>query len=119
MESRVNRFLIVPVLEGHFGATVLPYSAKLRCPFHDDRHASGWHNDYYFKCLACEVKGDAVGLLNRQGGLSFAEAYRKAEEFSGKPEEGAPSPVLRSHMRGSARTLRGRSRFGTGSTGTS
>jgi DNA primase len=107
------RFLIVPVLEGHFGATVTPYSSKLRCPFHDDKAPSAWHNDYYFKCLACEVKGDAVGLLNRQGGLSFADAYARATALAGEPDESVPKqPARGGRVSGGTRDYRGHSRFG-------
>jgi DNA primase len=108
------RFLIVPVLQGHFGAEIISYSSKLKCPFHDDNHASGWHNDYYFKCMACDVKGDAVGLLSRQGGLSFADAYARAEELAGSPDESVSEQPLRSgRVPGKPRDYRGHSRLGS------
>lgn len=115
-----GRFRIEPILE-EFGAFITPRSSKLKCPFHDDENASGYipESRQYFKCLACGVAGDAVRLLHDQGGLDWRESYRKAEELAGPPEEEASTTPLRSHMRGSTRTLRGHSRFGSGSTGTS
>ena len=107
------RFLIEPVLEGHFGAEITPHSSKLRCPFHDDDHASGWHNDYYFKCLACGVRGDAVRLLHDQGEMSWRDAYARAEELAGKPDESVPEqPVRGGRVPGRPRDYRGHSRFG-------
>src|SRR3954467_12847523 len=89
------RFNIEPILEW-FGAVIPPHSSKLQCPFHDDGHASGYIPDtrQYFKCLACGVQGDAVRLLPDQGGLDWRDAYTRAEELAGKPDESVPGPSV-------------------------
>lgn len=79
-----DEYPIRPILE-HFGFDLKDHPSKVKCVFHDDTHASAIWNDYHFNCLACGVKGDAVGLLHRQGGLSYAEAYKRVTELCGAP----------------------------------
>jgi hypothetical protein len=127
------RFNIEPVLEW-FGAVIPPRSSKLKCPFHDDNHDSGYipESRQYFKCLACGVQGDAVRLLYTYTVDDFGfvseiseeerdwrGAFARAKELAGAPEEETSTTPLKSRMRGSTRTLRGHNRFGSGSTGTS
>lgn len=114
MDSISSRYLIVPILEGHFHAEVPSFSAKMTCPFHADSNPSAWHNDYYFKCFGCGVQGDAIGLLIRQGGVVGADAYKLAEELAGSPDEPVreqSSP--RRGLSGGTRDYRGHSRSGT------
>ena len=107
-----RRFKIAPILE-FFGAEVKPNTVKILCPFHEDNTASGWHNDYYFKCFACGVQGDAVGLLAREGRLEFAEAYQRAEELAGSPDDTVSDTSLSGRrLSGKQRDYRGHSRFG-------
>lgn len=119
------RFRIEPILE-EFGASITPRSSKINCPFHDDENASGYipESREYFKCLAdCGAKGDAVRLLHDyrmedgapvQGGLSWRDAYARAEELAGKPGEQVPAtPVRSGRVPGRTRDYRGHSRYGT------
>lgn len=108
------RFQIEPILE-EFGADIPPRSSKLKCPFHDDNHDSGYipESRQYFKCLACGVQGDAVRLLHDQGGLSWRDAYAAAERLAGKPDESVPEqPVRGGRVPGRTRDYRGHSRMG-------
>lgn len=54
--------------------------ALVRCPFHDDKHASlsvqmigEWGG---FTCFACGAKGDLLAFHMRRSGLAFADAVR-------------------------------------------
>jgi DNA primase len=67
------KFSIGKVLE-YYGAAV-PYGggyAKLRCPFHDDRHPSATvnHVKQTFKCYVCDVSGDAIDVIRWREGSS-------------------------------------------------
>jgi DNA primase len=77
--------MIESVLE-HYGATINRSSGSfaMRCPFHDDRHASGsvdLNKDLY-NCFTCGVSGDAISIVMRQEGISFVEAKRIVEELT-------------------------------------
>jgi CHC2 zinc finger len=65
----------------HFGFDLT--NSKVRCVFHDDAHASGLWSETYYTCLACGVRGDAVGLLHDQEGLEWKDAFSRAEELAG------------------------------------
>jgi len=114
------RFRIEPILE-EFGASITPRSSKINCPFHDDQNASGYipESREYFKCLACGVQGDAVRLLHDQGeGMSWRDAYTRAEGLAGKPDESVPEqPLRRGRVPGGTRDYRGHSRMGTARSG--
>ena len=100
----------------HYGAE-LPYGrsgwVKVRCPFHDDSHASAAVNfqENQFKCFACDVGGDPYDLISNQEGLNFVEAIQFAERIS--PTGGA---VVLS-KRGSGRELSSRKRTNLGRRG--
>lgn len=47
---------------------------KLVCPFHQDTNPSASTNGQYFICFACGVKGDAISLLMRQGGMTYSQS---------------------------------------------
>lgn len=74
------------VLE-HYGARAHARGGwqKLKCPFHDDRHASAGFNEDkgYFKCFTCDVAGDAYDIIMKQEGVGFVDAKRRAEEITG------------------------------------
>jgi len=57
---------------------------KMRCPFHDDSHASAAINfeENRFKCFGCEVKGDVYDLIIYKQGGSYSEALKFAEDIS-------------------------------------
>jgi hypothetical protein len=117
------RFNIEPILEW-FGAVIPPRSSKLKCPFHDDNHDSGYipESRQYFKCLACGVQGDAVRLLYMfkleesgalvKGDENWRDAYARAKELAGEPDESAPgTPVRGGRVPGRPRDYRGHSRY--------
>ena len=81
------RHPIGPVL-AHYGADQPEERTgwqKLRCPFHDDSHASATVNtdDNVFVCFACGVKGNTYKIISLQEGVTYREAISKAEEITG------------------------------------
>ena len=77
---------IGPVLE-HYGG-ILPNRqgwTKMRCPFHDDSHASAQVSlkDNAFICFGCGIKGDTYSLIMEQDGVGFFEAKQYAENITG------------------------------------
>lgn len=76
------------------GATDVPDGSgwvKMRCPFHGpDRTPSAAVNHDPdvggFYCHACGRSGDGLKLLQTEGGLTFAEACKRARDLS--PEGG-------------------------------
>jgi len=85
------------VLE-YYGARCNPRNGwqKLKCPFHNDKHASAGFNEDkgYFKCFTCEVSGDAYDIIMKQEGVGFVDAKRRAEEITGT-SSGSLSTVSR------------------------
>ena len=57
---------------------------KMRCPFHDDGHASAAVNfdANVFKCHACGVAGDVYDLIRHDKGGTFSEAVEFAQTIS-------------------------------------
>jgi DNA primase len=54
-----------------------------KCPFHDDGRASMILSEKFgtYKCLACDVKGDAIDFWARyRGGISMCSAARELSE---------------------------------------
>lgn len=82
----MNKHSIEDILR-HYGGE-LPYGrsgwVKMRCPFHDDSHASASVNlqENQFKCFACDASGDPYDLISSQEGLNFVEAVKFAERIS-------------------------------------
>jgi DNA primase len=68
---------ITAILE-HYGATVPTRNgwAKMKCPFHNDSHASAAVNlqDNIFKCHGCQYKGDGYKIIMDKEGVGFREA---------------------------------------------
>jgi DNA primase len=73
---------ITAILE-HYGATVPTRNgwAKMKCPFHNDSHASAAVNlqDNLFKCHGCQYKGSGYKIIMDKEGVSFREAISIAE----------------------------------------
>lgn len=70
----------------YVGATV-PYGTgwrKMRCPFHDDKHASAGVDEEKckFKCFGCEARGDVYNLIQMKEGMTYSEAIQFAETIS-------------------------------------
>lgn len=57
---------------------------KIKCPFHNDSHASAGINfeDNKFKCHACGVGGDVYDLIMHKEGGTYREAIEFAQTIS-------------------------------------
>ena len=93
---------IVPVLE-HYGGYIHRdrYGwQKIRCPFHDDGHASATVNtdENAFNCFGCGIKGDTYSIIMQHEGVGFSEALKVAERITG-----TSSDSLRKEYRSSGR----------------
>ena len=66
---------------------------KMRCPFHDDGHASAAVNfdANVFKCHACGVAGDVYDLIRHDKGGTFSEAVEFAQTISPQSNAGIRS----------------------------
>ena len=75
---------ITTILE-YYGAQVPTRSgwAKLKCPFHDDSHASAavYLKENIFKCHGCQYKGDAYAIIMQKEGVNFREAVTLAKRI--------------------------------------
>ena len=74
------------VLE-HYGAHLTRSSGRgsLKCPFHDDSHASAGvdFNANIFNCFTCGVSGNSIQIIARQEGISVNEAREFAKRIAG------------------------------------
>lgn len=71
----------------YIGAAVPPRGhgwRKIKCPFHDDTHASAGVNfdENRFKCHGCGVGGDIYDLIMQKEGGNYREAVKFAETVS-------------------------------------
>ena len=75
---------ITCILE-HYGARVSTRRgwAKLKCPFHDDSHASAavLLDENVFKCHGCQMKGDGYAIIMQKEGVNFSEAVNIAKRI--------------------------------------
>jgi DNA primase len=57
---------------------------KIKCPFHQDSHASAGVNfdEQRFKCHGCGVGGDVYDLIMEKEGGTYIEAIKFAESIS-------------------------------------
>lgn len=85
----MEKFPIVPILEAL--GQQLPGGrrsgkAKAKCSFHDDAIASAVvdYQHQRFRCYACGETGDAIELIMRHEGLSFALAIERCEAITGQ-----------------------------------
>lgn len=80
----------------HYGGQ-LPYGrqgwVKMKCPFHDDSHASAAINikENAYKCFACGVQGDSYDLVMHEEGVNFVKAKQLAERISPTSSENVRS----------------------------
>lgn len=70
----------------HFGATRVPTRRgwfSMKCPFHDDSHASATANrdENVFCCFACQIKGDGFAIIMQREGVGFREAISIAQRI--------------------------------------
>ena len=71
----------------YIGATVPPEGSgwrKIKCPFHNDSHASAGINfdENRFKCHGCGVGGDVYDLIIQKEGGTYREAIKFAQTIS-------------------------------------
>jgi DNA primase len=71
----------------HIGAAVPAEGhgwRKIKCPFHNDSHASAGINfeENRFKCHACGVGGDVYDLIIYKEGGTYREAIKFAQTIS-------------------------------------
>src|SRR5882672_3577633 len=86
--------MIAEVLESYGADVPRGYGWKaLRCPFHPDSRASASVHigDGLFKCHACDIKGNAVQVIMRHEGVSYADAVERAQSLSRDGDEHIPS----------------------------
>ncbi len=90
---------ITTILE-YYGARVPTRSgwAKLKCPFHDDSHASAAVNlkENIFKCHGCQYKGDAYAIIMQKEGVNFREAITLAKGIFDQSGKVLPQRTTRS-----------------------
>jgi DNA primase len=76
---------ISTILE-YYGADRVPTRkgwAKMKCPFHEDSHASAAVNldSNIFRCHGCQMKGDGFSLIKAKEGVEFREAVSIASRI--------------------------------------
>lgn len=109
----MEKHSIVAIIE-HYGGKVGQERSgwyKIKCPFHDDSHASATVNLEYeaFNCFGCGTKGDAYKLIIEQEGVDFREAYLFAERISRESGYALPeNNTQRRGVSGRQRTVIGR-----------
>lgn len=94
----MTKLPIRPVLE-HYGALDLPHGrggwVKLRCILHEENNASATFSEekQAFKCFACDVYEDAVGIIRIKEGLDYTGAVARGEEITGIKGGGVQRPT--------------------------
>lgn len=96
----MEKHSILAVLE-HYGGSVYRERngwQKLKCPFHDDSHASATVNieENAFNCFGCGIKGDTYKIIMEKEGIGFREAIKVAEGITGQ----SSSTLRKAHSRG-------------------
>ncbi|WP_084206624.1 CHC2 zinc finger domain-containing protein [Segniliparus rugosus] len=69
--------------------------ARCLCPFHgeDNPSAAVSYRLEAFNCLACGMKGDAIGIVMKHKEVSYSRARRIVEEIGGQiPSKPAGEP---------------------------
>lgn len=109
----------ISVILEYYGARKLPMRhgwASMKCPFHDDSHASASvsQDENAFCCFACQMKGDAYAIIMKKEGANFHEAINIAKRIF--DESGKVLPQRPARSRGISR--RSRHHFGASDTRT-
>ena len=78
---------IVSVLK-HYGANITRSTGQVnvKCPFHDDSHASASFNtrENIFNCFACGMQGNSIQIIAKQERCDIREAKSIAEGITGQ-----------------------------------
>lgn len=89
---------ITAILE-YYGAVVPTRKswAKMKCPFHNDSHASAAVNlqENIFKCHGCQYKGDGYKIIMEKEGVKFREAVDIAEGILNSCGKTLPQRAIR------------------------
>lgn len=77
--ERLKATITVSQVLSFYGQDQIRFAGRweaVRCPFHDDGHASASYNDVIgqFYCHACGVHGDIFDLIQSEEGIGFPEA---------------------------------------------
>jgi len=89
---------ISAVLE-HYGADVSRLRETgwqaIRCPFHADRVKSGSASVELnaYVCHACDMRGDAIGIIRRAENLDYRSAIERARRLFGESNSELRAPV--------------------------
>lgn len=90
---RIEKFPIEPILESL--GQIIPGGrrtgrVKAKCSFHDDTVASAVidYQHQRFRCFGCGETGDALELLMRHEGITFAVAIERAASIAGQEVSG-------------------------------
>jgi DNA primase len=70
----------------HYNLGYIGYGERaIRCPAHDDRHASASANggNGLWHCHACGASGNAVHIIMAKEGLDYQGALKRLEEIVG------------------------------------
>jgi DNA primase len=85
---------IAAVLEHYGGFISVPETGwrSVRCPFHDDRTASGSINIELngYRCHACGISGDGIKIIEDQEHIDFEAACEFARSVLGASVEDVP-----------------------------
>ncbi len=92
----------------HYGAEHVPERRgtgwrPMRCPFHDDGHASASVNEEAFYCHTCGVKGDGLALIQQQENCTFPAALELAKTIDTGWSPGTTAPGRRAGKRKTGR----------------
>ena len=91
----MDKHSIAAIIEHYGGKAVQDRSGwqKIKCPFHDDSHASATVNTEYqaFNCFGCGTKGDTYKIIMEQEGVNYHEAYTRAERIVGESDYTLPT----------------------------
>ena len=70
----------------HYGIepSTRPGWAKVKCPLHDDTHASATINldEQIWHCFTCDISGDAYTLIMKKEGVDFPHAVKLGETYT-------------------------------------
>ena len=91
---------ITCILE-YYGAERVPSRkgwAKMKCPFHEDSHASAAVNldSNIFRCHGCQMKGDGFSIIKAKEGVEFREAISIAKRILDQSGKVLPQRTTRS-----------------------
>ena len=82
----------------HYGCETPVLSSGWRavlCPFHTESRKSARANQSGYRCLACGIGGDVIGLIMKVEQCEAGRAFEIIEELTGESHRRASKPVTR------------------------